>query len=219
MKKLFTFIIFILVLVNIKGQDTVILHHKYYTSIFIKSKHIPLLVEYTLTKEMLSCKKKIKRKNNFAPDPDLPEATNINKDYVKSGYDRGHNMSAEDNTCNKEAMNECFYFSNMFPQLHSLNGGVWKKLENQERAEAKQYGKIKVFIGSIGTLKKIGPDSVVVPAYCWKVIYIESKNIYECYIFPNKKPKSSDFSFYTISIANLEQKTHIEFKKDKATIK
>ncbi|MBL7893617.1 MAG: DNA/RNA non-specific endonuclease [Bacteroidia bacterium] len=219
MKKIFLSIIFILILNSIKSQDTVVLHHKYYTSTFIKSKHIPLLVEYTLTKEMLSCTKKIKRKNNFAPDPDLPEATNIDKDYKRSGYDRGHNMSAEDNTCNKEGMNECFYFSNMFPQIHSLNGGVWKKLENQERAEAKQYGKIKVFIGSTGELKKIGKDKVVVPEYCWKIIYIESLNTYECYIFPNKKPKKSDYTSYKVPLTEIEQKTNIKFDKDKSIIK
>lgn len=219
MKKIVLAIIFLFILNTVKGQDTVVLHHKYYTSTFIKSKHIPLLVEYTLTKEMLSCTKKTKRKNNFAPDPDLPEATNIDKDYKKSGYDRGHNMSAEDNTCNKEGMNECFYFSNMFPQIHSLNGGVWKKLENQERAEAKQYGKIKVFIGSTGELKKIGKGKVVVPEYCWKIIYIESQNIYECYIFPNKKPKKSDYTSYKVPLTEIEQKTNIKFDKDKSIIK
>jgi endonuclease G len=176
-------------------------------------------VEYTLTKEMLICTKKIKRKNNFAPDPDFLEATNLDKDYKGSHYDRGHNMSAEDNSCNNEGMNECFYFSNMFPQIHSLNGGVWKKLENQERTEAKQYGKIKVFIGSLGEIKKIGKDKVVVPGYCWKIIYIESENIYECYIFPNIKPENSDYTFYKVALTEIEQKTNIKFHKDKAIIK
>jgi endonuclease G len=219
MKKLLLLISFSLLLNAIKSQDTVVLNHTYYTSTFIKSKHIPLLVEYTLTKEMLSCTKKIKRKNNFAPDPNLPNATNIDKDYKKSGYDRGHNMSAGNNTCNVVGMNECFYFSNMFPQIHSLNAGVWKKLEDLERAEAKQYGKIKVFIGSIGEIKKIGIDSVVVPAYCWKIIYIESENIYECYIFPNTKPVSSDYTSYKVTLTEIEQKTKIKFDKDKSIIK
>ncbi len=219
MKKLLLLILsFSLFLNNIKGQDTVVLHHKYYTSTFIKSKHIPLLVEYTLTKEMLSCPEKIKRKNNFAPDPELPEATNLKDDYKGSHYDRGHNMSAQDNSCNVEGMNECFYFSNMFPQTHSLNAGVWGKLENQERAEAKQHGKIKVFIGSIGEIKKIGADSVVVPAYCWKIIYIENENKYECYIFPNTQPENPDYESYKVPLTEIEKHTHIKFHKDKSII-
>jgi endonuclease G len=176
-----------------------------------------MLVEYTLTKEMLSCNLKIKRKNNFAPDPASPEATDIINSYKNSNYDRGHNMSAENNTCSADGMNECFYFSNMFPQIHALNGGVWKTLENEERAEAKHYGKIRVFIGSLGEIKKIGKDSVVVPEYCWKIIYVESKNEYECYIFPNIKPTNKDFRSYKISLNDIEQKTRIKFENGIAT--
>jgi endonuclease G len=209
---------FLLSVCILRSQDTIVLEHTYYTSTFIKSKHIPLLVEYTLTKEMLSCTNKIKRKNNFKPDPLSSDATNIDNDYKGSHYDRGHNMSAENNSCTGNGMTECFYFSNMFPQIHSLNGGVWKKLENQEREEAKQYGEVKVFIGSLGELKKIGKGKVVVPAYCWKIIYIEDTKEYECYLFPNKKPKTSDIDYYKVPLKEIEEKTHIKFKKGKAII-
>jgi len=210
---------FVLSVYILKGQDTVVLHHKYYTSTFIKSKHIPLLVEYTLTKEMLSCTNKIKRKNNFAPDPQLSDATDVAKDYKGSNYDRGHNMSAEDNKCDIDGMNECFYFSNMFPQIHSLNGGVWKTLENKERDDTKHYEKVKVFIGNLGEIKRIGANKVVVPEYCWKIIYIESTKEYECYIFPNKKPENPDYKSYKVPLADIEQKTKIKFEEGKAIIK
>ena len=219
MKKLLLILSFTLSLVIAKGQDTVVLNHKYYTSTFIKSKHIPLLVEYTLTNVMVSCSKKIKRKNHFAPDPLLHDATDLANDYKGSHLDRGHNMSAADNACSGDGMTECFYFSNMFPQTHSLNAGAWEKLENRERAVAKQYGKIKVFIGSLGEIKKIGIDSVVVPAYCWKVIYNENQNTYECYIFPNTILDTPDYEAYKVSLMEIEQKSKIKFHKDKAIIK
>src|SRR6188508_2341292 len=81
-----------------------VLKHTYYTTTFSSEKHIPILVEYVLTKEMLSCTKKIKRTNKFVPDPDLPSETNLARAYKRSGYDRGHNMSAEDNSCTKIGM-------------------------------------------------------------------------------------------------------------------
>jgi endonuclease G len=213
------FLLFILFSAISKGQDTVVLHHTYYTSTFIKSKHIPLLVEYTLTKEMVNCSEKIKRKNHFSPDPLLHEATNLTVDYKGSHYDRGHNMSAADNGCNEDGMNECFYFSNMFPQVHSLNAGVWEKLEKQERSLAKEYKIIKVFIGSIGEIKKIGIDSVVVPEYCWKIIYIENKKEYECYIFPNTELEHADCETYKVALSEIENKTKIKFHHGNSTIK
>jgi endonuclease G len=218
MKKLLINFISILVLCNAYSQDTVVLEHQFYRSTFIKSKHIPLLVEYTLTEEMLSCKKKNKRKNSFSSDPLLPEVTSVDDSYKRTGYDRGHNMSAEDNSCSKKGMEESFYFSNIFPQNKKLNRGVWKKLENAERTKAKNNGKIKVFIGNYGVLKKIGKDSIAVPQFCWKVFYYENSNTYECYSFPNKKPTKSDVMFYTISLAEIEQKCKIVFKKDKVLI-
>jgi endonuclease G len=218
MKKFLIIFIGILSVVYSYAQDTVVLKHNFYTSTFVKSKHIPLIVEYTLTRDMLSCKTKSKRKKSFTADPLLPEATSLDANYKKSGYDRGHYMSAEDNSCNTTGMDECFYFSNIFPQHHKLNRGVWKQLENAERAKAKQNGKIKVFIGNYGVLKKIGNDSIVVPEFCWKVIYYENSNTFECYRFPNKKPTKSDFMFYTISLAGIERITHLKFKKDSIAI-
>lgn len=201
------------------AQDIVVLHHTNYTTHFSKSKHIPVLVEYTLSASMLACDEHIHRKGEkFKPDPELPDETNLQRDYTHSGYDRGHNMSAQDNECSQTGMDECFYFSNMFPQLHAFNAGTWEELEKKEREEATQFGEIKVFIGNIGTLSTIGEDHVVVPAYCWKIIYIPSQTNYHCYIFPNDTPTDNDIEHYTISLDSLEMKTGISIKGTTATV-
>jgi endonuclease G len=169
---------------------------------------------------MLQCEDNISRKGKkFAIDPELPEETDLQKDYLHSGYDRGHNMSAEDNKCNNIGMEECFYFSNMFPQIHSLNAGTWEELERKERKEANEYGSVKVFVGSLGKLCTIGEDNVVVPMYCWKIIYLQSTNEYECYIFPNEQPSDKNIEDYTTSLEIIEKKTGIYFKGEKAIIK
>ena len=123
------------------------------------------------------------RGGSFRADPAIP-GTDLNRDYpVGCGYDKGHNMPQNDNACSATGTKECFYYSNCFPQTPKLNRGVWKALENKERQYANQYGNIEVFIGSYGQLGTMGPDRMTVPAFCWKVIYVQGH--FEAYIFPN----------------------------------
>jgi len=152
--------------------DTVTVTHKYYSSTFDRTKHYPLVVKYWLTKKMYSCKTKIKRTNNFTPDPAIPAVTNLKSDYAGSGYDRGHNMPAEDNTCSAVGMKECFYYSNMTPQTHSLNAGVWKTLEIYARKQAKTYDSVMVWCGSV-SLSSNTIGRVSVPDCSWKIVYVK----------------------------------------------
>ena len=66
---------------------------------------------------------------------------------------------------------ECFYFSNMAAQYHSLNAGDWKSVETLERDLASTNDSIHIWCGNIGVLKKIGSTSA--PLKCWKVIHIK----------------------------------------------
>ena len=180
------------------AQDTVTIHHTWYTTCFDNQKHIPYLVQYTLTGDMLSCDSPIKRTNRFKTDPLDAEASNLNNDYKGSGYDRGHNMSAEDNKCDATGLKECFYFTNMFPQTHHLNAGVWKTVETMERQYALVEGEIYVYIGSKGIKTTIGSDAVAVPDSCWKVIYHYKTGAWEGYIFPNDNEAGKDPAPYMI---------------------
>ena len=125
---------------------------------------------------MLQCSERIPRQKKFTPDPKHTDITNLAKDYRNSGYDRGHNMNADDNKCDADGMKECFYYSNMTPQPHSFNAGRWEDLEKLERTDATSLGKVIVTIGSVGKQETIGPDKVVVPKYMWKVLYFPDKN-------------------------------------------
>ena len=50
-------------------QDEVVLKHTNYTSKFSISKKYPVMVEWWVTKAMVSCPTPLKRKDNFKPDP------------------------------------------------------------------------------------------------------------------------------------------------------
>ena len=195
-----------------QSADIKILKHQFYTSYFSLSKHIPVVVQYTLTKDMFICDEKIKRTNRFKADPLLPEATTLQLDYKASGFDRGHNMSAADNGCSELGMAECFYFSNMTPQPHFFNAGTWEDLEKLERNYA-THEKLIIFTGSIGKTETIGVDAVVVPRYMWKVIYFpeRKKDKYECYLFPDADIAVKPYTQYKISLEEIEEHAGIKF--------
>jgi len=182
--------------------DTITVTHKYYSTTFDRAKHYPVVVKYWLTKGMYACKTKIKRTNKFTSDPVIPNETNLKKDYTRSGYDRGHNMPAEDNCCSSTGMKECFYYSNMTPQLHSLNAGAWETLEKYARHKAKIYDSVLVWCGSVSLTNNI-IGRVSVPDYCWKIIYIKKLCITEAYSFRNDWSPSQSLESYKVSIDSV----------------
>lgn len=184
--------------------DTVRLIHQNYISVFSKSKAYPVLVEWWVTKNKISCPQPLKRVDKFAPDPLLPNETDLMESYKGSGFDRGHMSPAADNLClTQKVSDECFYFSNMSPQYHSLNAGDWKSLETHTRELSVLNDSIKVWCGNLGEVKKIGKVSV--PSKCWKVIYISKLKKYRYFIFDNTSNKPDGFQNNEIS--------ETEFKK------
>jgi len=199
--------------VSLQAQDTVRLVHKEYTTVFSKSLKYPVLVEWWLTKQKVSCANPIPRKDRFQPDPLLAAETNLEIDYKGSGTDRGHMAPAADNQCSGNiAMIECFYFSNMAPQYHSLNAGDWKTLETNTRDLAKAQDSIKVWCGSIGATKKIGKVSI--PTKCWKVIYIKKTKEWRAYIFNNDTSKPNGLADNKVKVQDVEKLTNFKFKID-----
>lgn len=193
------------------SQDTVRLKHTNFVSVFDKVKKYPVMVEWWVTKSMVSCVSPLKRKDNFKPDPLLPNETNIASDYVGSGTDRGHMMPAADNLCQTpQIQDECFYFSNISAQYHSLNAGDWKSLETFVREQSKLKDSIKVWAGNIGETKKIG--SVSVPKYCWKVLYIKKDNVWMAFLFENNTSKPDGFDNNKTTVAKITELTGFKFR-------
>ena len=209
MKKLL--LLLLLVSFGLTAQDVVILKHTNYTSHFSKSKHYPVLVEYTITKPMVTCPTPLKRKDAFKPDPLLPAETNIVKDYVGSGTDRGHMMPAAENLCQTPAVqDECFYFSNMAAQYHSLNAGDWKSVEMLERQISLENDSVKVWCGNFGEAKRIG--KVAVPTNCWKVIYVVKTKEWLCFLFDNNTSKPDGINNNKVDKSDIEKLTKFKFK-------
>jgi endonuclease G len=201
-----------IILLGIKsnGQDTVRIVHTNYTTVFSKSKHYPVLVEWWLTKEKINCPTPLKRKDNFKPDPKLVEETDLINDYKGSGTDRGHMMPAAENLCQTpEVQDECFYFSNISAQYHSLNAGDWKSVETWERDMSMKFDSIHIWCGNLGEIKKIGKVSV--PKECWKIVYIKKTNEYYGFLFTNNTNKPTGIHSHQVDKAIIEKLTKFKF--------
>ncbi len=204
------FILFILSFVAAKAQDTIRIKHTNYTTIFSKSNHYPVLVEWWETKKKVSCKSPLPRKDQFGPDPLLMKETDLMEDYIHSGTDRGHMCPAADNEClGDKILTECFYFSNMAPQYHSLNAGDWKSLETLTRDLSIKEDSIHVWAGNVGVAKKIGKVSV--PTKCWKVIYIVKTKEWMSFIFDNNTSSPDGIHNNQVDLIEIEKLTGFKF--------
>jgi endonuclease G len=205
------FFICLLFFVAVNGQDTVRIKHTNYTTVFSKSKRYPVLVEWWATKAKVGCEKPLARKDKFAPDPLLQQESDLADDYKGSGFDRGHICPAADNLCQtQEVQDECFYFTNMAAQYHSLNAGDWKSLETLTRTLALEKDSIHVWAGNVGALKTIG--KVTAPKTCWKVIYVAKDKQYFAYVFENTADKPQGLHSHEVTLAEVKALTHFDFK-------
>jgi endonuclease G len=193
------------------AQDVVVLKHTNYTSHFSKSKKYPVMVEWWETKAKVGCPTPLPRKDNFKPDPQLPNETNIGQDYVGSGFDRGHLMPAKSNQCQtQQVQDESFYYSNMAAQYHRLNAGDWKSLETMTREWAVKDDSVHIWAGNVGEIKRIG--KVAVPKQCWKVVYYKKSNEWMAFLFDNNESKPDGIYNNKVELIDIEKLTGLKFK-------
>lgn len=113
----------------------------------------------------------------FYAEPDLPDSLAVTpKDYVGSGYDRGHLAPAGDMVRSKEAMRTCFTMANMHAQTGDLNRKAWRILEGAVRESVKVKARTWVVTGQLvdpSYPKWIGKThQVVVPDQSFKVVLL-----------------------------------------------
>jgi hypothetical protein len=220
MKKILLLLIFIPSLVY-SQPNCIKLVHGGYTSIYDTINHYPAMVTWLDTKSRLECTDKLKRKDNFAPDPKCPTKTNLQSSYdaINKGHklrgipgvDRGHMCPAADNQCNKVDINECFYFSNMAPQYHRLNAGNWKTVEVMTRELSINYDSVYVWCGSIGSSEKV--NGVSIPSKCWKVMYVVRTNTWYAFIFDNDPTVLQGIDKWKVSPSDITKLTGFKFER------
>lgn len=195
------------------GRPSQIIIHKGYTVSFNTDTRLPNWVAYELTG--VEANGTCHRNGRFYPDPDVKGQQADYDDYRSTGWDKGHIAPAGDMKWDDQAMFESCYFTNICPQNHNLNGGVWRSLEERCRDYARRYDYVYIAAGPIvgdtinGT---IGNNEVVVPDAFYKVLLVCIDGQYEGigFYFENvagHKPLDT----YAMTIDEIEAMTGIDF--------
>ncbi len=189
-----------------------IVKHKYYTLSYNEKFEQAEWVAYELKKEYL--KNNDFKRPYFIEDPKVTTGSADWRNYKNSGYDKGHLCPAGDMEFNKDAYNDTFYTSNISPQKHDFNSGIWNRIEQKTRYWAGKYNDVYVVTGGIlkDSDKKIGTEKVSVPKYFYKIVLAKSGNVHKAIAFlvPNEDSDKSLYDF-VVPIETLEKMTGIDF--------
>ncbi|MEY2868090.1 MAG: hypothetical protein RIR01_508, partial [Bacteroidota bacterium] len=110
--------------------------------------------------------------------------------------------------------NDTFFTSNISPQLHEFNSGIWSRLEQKIRFWAVKYNGLLIVTGGVlkGSLKTIGDEEVVVPNYFYKIAlnYSNGNCKMIAFLVPNEKSSKPIFD-YVVAVDQIESITGIDF--------
>jgi endonuclease G len=162
-----------------------------------------------LTRQRLTAAKSVKRVNSFHEEDSLPAASRSHlRDWVRSGYDRGH-LSPSGDASTSRAQNETFSLANMVPQNPSNNRHLWEGIESGTRAFALSNGKLYVITGPlfVGQNIKFINNRVAVPTQLFKLLYNPVNNTAGVYVVDNIDTKTIAWK----SIPEFEQSSSYRF--------
>jgi len=153
MKKIFFFVLLFFYQNSFAQRIDTVVKKDVYTSYFSYQLKAPLYVVYYLYKGGGDCSRE---RMNFKKEFKTASAS----DYLKSGYDKGHLVNAEDFAfdCDKEKCTFSFY--NCIPQHPKLNRGSWKSWETTIRKES-QKDILKIYAGAIYGKQTIGKHALL----------------------------------------------------------
>jgi endonuclease G len=189
-----------------------IVHHEGYSLSYHEDFEQAEWVAYELKKGQIVYKD-LKRPY-FEQDPAVSTTSAHWRNYKNSGYDRGHLCPAADRKYTKAAFIETFLTSNISPQEHDFNAGIWNRLEQKVRYWAKKYDGIYVVTGGIleDNLKTIGSEDVAVPNYFYKILLDNDKGNTKiiAFLIPHEASDKPLYE-YVVSVDEIEKRTGIDF--------
>jgi len=189
-----------------------IIHHEGFSLSYSEPHEQAEWVAYELKKSHLS-------KTNFKrPYFEIDKAVKTGaanwRNYKRSGYDRGHLCPAGDRKYSQSAHDETFLTSNISPQKHDFNSGIWNTLEQKVRYWASKYDGVYVVTGGVlkGSMKTIGDEDVSVPNQFYKVLIDNNsgKTKVIAFLMPHKN-SSKPLYEYVVSVDEIEELTGIDF--------
>ncbi len=196
-------------------SDAEIVRHTGFVLKYSELHEQPAWVAYHLTATEVESEEH-PRRNNFREDPAVSTGSATKADYSGSGYERGHLAPAEDFEWSREAMDDCFYLSNISPQIGSFNRGVWVRLENKVRSWALENDEIFIVTGPVltdGSYENLQLGSrVAIPKRFFKVVLDLKEPETKAIGFILKHEQSGDaLGTFAFSIDEVERVTGLDF--------
>lgn len=189
-----------------------IVHHDYYSLSYNETHEQAEWVAYELKRNQLS--KKYFKRPYFIRDKSIKTKSADWRNYKNSGYDKGHLCPAADRKFSMNAHDETFLTSNISPQKHDFNAGIWNRLEQKTRYWAKKHNGVYVVTGGVlnEQLKTIGNENVTVPNYFYKILLDNQNGNTKmiAFLVPHKESNKPLYEF-VVSVDTIEQLTGIDF--------
>jgi endonuclease G len=173
------------------------------------------------------------RLDDFVEDPSIPDEYESNEDdYYATGYDRGHQAPAGNQSASQRLNDETFFYSNMSPQAPYLNRTIWQLLENRTRDWVTPQAPAFIVTGPVfhdsqeesnltadGLVEHyaIGPGGVSAPTHCYKIVLQQRGGAWSAiaFVLENRNHRSPyDLADYITSIDWIEARTGIDFFPD-----
>lgn len=142
--------------------------------------------------------------------------------YTGSGYDRGHMAPnyAIATRHDETAQRETFLMSNIVPQRHGLNAGLWKRLEMEIATSwPARFGEVWVLVGPVfGDRPKTLPGRAAraapaIPEACYMIVADESDGRVRtlAFILPQEPPAGAKLEDFLTTIDEVERRTGLDF--------
>ena len=148
----------------------------------------PLAVAWDIQKNDLTGVKK-RPSMSFRTDYYVPAPRAKSRDYVRSGYDRGHLCPAADRKSSLRRYRATFIMKNVAPMCPDLNRGPWKRAEQMARDIAERGYQIKIRCGVIqarGAERVLHNSQVFIPDGFWRLVYtLQPDTMVSCWVFAN----------------------------------
>lgn len=166
----------------------------------------PIYSVQRLTSKQIRGANAITRSNTFHAEPKVGGVVTP-RDYLNSGYDKGHLTPAGD-AGSIDAQNETFTMANMVPQSPENNRVVWRSVERQVHDAASRlpdgqylYVVTGVLFGENKLKGKIG-----IPEYMFKAIYSPST----CHVGVYVAPNNDSLTISAMSLRSFENMAKID---------
>ena len=194
------------------STTNVIVKHEFYSLSYNEKYEQAEWVAYQLKSEMIT--RNHFNRPFFIEDNLVPTHSADWRNYKKSGFDKGHLCPAGDMKFSKKAFDDTFFTSNISPQKHDFNDGVWNRLESKVRYWAQKNNSIYVVTGGVlqENLPEIGRENVAVPNAFYKVLLKNDGGNYKmiAFLVPSQDSNEPLYKF-VISTDELEKLTGINF--------